>query len=68
MSANTGLKVTAAMKEDFDACMAILKPSIPELHKQDLRGVLQDYGREYAAQWLKGWRVTLESMREEGKT
>jgi hypothetical protein len=60
MSTRVGLKVTPAMKADFDRCMAILKPESVEPFKRDVRDVLAGYGQAYAGQWLAGWREILE--------
>jgi hypothetical protein len=70
MSANTGL-VTRQMKEDFDACMVVVLPAQPEeldSFKQDLREVSAEYGQDYAAQWIAGWRQELEANGPTGHT
>jgi hypothetical protein len=53
--------ITTAMRDDFAACMAILKPADVEPFKADLRDVVRGYGREYAARWIAGWRTELEA-------
>lgn len=67
MSANTGL-VTREMKQDFEAAMLALLPGNIEPFKQDLRDVLREYGQDYAAQWIKGWRQELETNGLTGPT
>jgi hypothetical protein len=67
MSANTGL-VTREMKQDFEAAMLALLPGNIEPFKQDLRDVLREYGQDYAAQWIKGWRQELETNGPTGPT
>lgn len=59
MTAATEISVTPAMKADFDACMAVLRPEDPAPFKADVRDVIAGNGRDYAAAWLKGWRDTL---------
>lgn len=51
------LVITKAMRDDFDACMVILKPADVEPFKADLRDVVRGYGRDRAAEWIAGWRT-----------
>ncbi len=55
MSAAENVKVTPAMKIDFDTCMSILKPADASPYKADVRDVIAAHGRDYAAQWLRNW-------------
>ena len=59
MTAAVEVSVTPAMKADFEACMAILRPEDTAPFKVDVRDVIAGYGRDYAATWLRGWRDTL---------
>ena len=59
MIARVEISVTPAMKADFDACMAVLRPDDSAPFKADVRDVIAGYGRDYAAAWLRGWRATL---------
>ena len=74
MSANTGL-VTRQMKEDFDACMVVMlnhpdsqQKGELDSFKKDLRDVSAEYGQDYAAQWIAGWRQELEANGPTGHT
>jgi hypothetical protein len=70
MNVNTGL-VTRQMKADFDACMGVVLPAQPgelDSFKQDLLDVLAEYGQDYAAQWVAGWRQELETNGPTGAT
>jgi len=57
----TTVVITKAMRDDFDACMVILKPADVDLFKADLRDVVRGCGRERAVQWIAGWRTELEA-------
>ncbi len=51
-----------SIRADFRACMVVLRPDDEAPFMADLRDVMRDYGREYAVNWIKGWRVTLETV------
>ena len=61
MNANTGLKVPAKVKADFDACMEFYPENERENCKQDFRRVVEEFGIDSAAKWIAGWRLTLET-------
>jgi len=62
MNANTGLKVPPKVKADFDACMEFYPENEREDCKHQFRDVVKEFGIDYAAKWIAGWRLMLETF------